>query len=552
MIVHGRVTAKPPPVVAAKDEIIPTPATVGVRQPGVERIHVSTVPRRDLVDERSGDATAAPLPTNMGRPPLPVDVDSPGSGSSAQRSPRSRLQVVNMRTGSPMVGLPVSTPQRTLPASRVAPSRVLRSPPRNLGVRQGSVRSPTQHTRGHVDRNRHFAIPINTPSVRAPERTESGSDHGYPPSPSPNQLPSPPRTQHPNMAPRVAPSVAMVRNQVPAIPLVSPHPLVTHTPHQSASLSAEPQHWMSPTDMPAKRTRPNYSSMTPEEQTRMRNSFDGKFDTLRISFPTWQVTTPPATSSLDHIHDVYENYVRKIVVSINSSQWKIYLVIMFLFIEVVGIKVFSLDMRGYTMSQVRTMHRFDQILVELGEKYYVQGPSNWPVEARICLMAGFNALVFVIIKYLCRYAGEGYAEPIQGAIDTFLGGGPTFQPAARDDVGIPIPPGMQTGTTTGNTTTATGVGNGATMGLGSDPMAAIGNIMSRFMGAGGMNALGGGSTASGGSTGGGSGGEGGFDISRIVASIGNAFTANMAPVDATASSGGGSGAPPRRMPVWSE
>jgi hypothetical protein len=86
------------------------------------------------------------------------------------------------------------------------------------------------------------------------------------------------------------------------------------------------------------------------------------------------------------------------MVSKETGQYKVYLVIFFMFVEVVGVKLLKLNMSGYTMSQLRIMNRYDTLLAELGEKWLVSSGSEWPVEARLLMMATFNAVSLMALN----------------------------------------------------------------------------------------------------------------------------------------------------------
>lgn len=258
---------------------------------------------------------------------------------------------------------------------------------------------------------------------------------------------------------------------------------------------------------PIKPPRPNYAAMTVAQQGEMRSQFRAKFGILRQSFPQWQVVDPPESATLDQWHDIYEGYVRQIIVSLNCNQWKVYLVIAFLAIEVFCIKVLGLDARGFTMSQVKIMNRYDQVLVELGEKYYVQGPSNWPVEARILMMAAFNGVIFIAVKYLSKWlGGDSMASGIQSVVDQFLSGGNLFgAPVQRDAQGIPIPPGMAP-------QQAASPQPGAPQPAASSGLDGLAGMLSGLMN-----------------------GQGGsqVDLTSMLANLGNAITSNMRPAGST-------------------
>lgn len=259
--------------------------------------------------------------------------------------------------------------------------------------------------------------------------------------------------------------------------------------------------------LPVRPQRPNYGVMSDQQRGDVFVQFSAKYGILQTSFPAWNIVPPPTTWTLDQVHDDYEAKVKQIIVSLNCNQWKVYLVIMFLAIEAFGIKVLGLDFRGFTMSQVKIMQRYDQVLVELGEKYYVQGASNWPIEARIMMMAGFNGVIFIAVKYLSKWlGGDAMSGNLQGFVDQFLGGGNLFSAGTqqRDQFGIPVVPG-----TVPNAATAQ-EGGPVPSTEAANPLGALGGMFSNFMNQG---------TAGGAPT----------DMSTMLANLGNMFTSNMKP-----------------------
>jgi hypothetical protein len=312
----------------------------------------------------------------------------------------------------------------------------------------------------------------------------------------------PPRAEVPQLNVRPVGIVGTATTQRPpeAAPEATPPPAVTgYNPNVQQAAPTAP--------------RPNYSAMSEDQQADMRNMFRAKFGTLRASFTEWNIQDPSDTMSLDKIHDSYEGYVKQIMVSLNSSQWKVYLVIFFLAIEVFGIKVLGINFKGYTKSQVKLLSRYDRLLVELGEKYYVQGASQWSTETRFIMMAGFNAVIFCVVKYLSKWlGGDAMAETIQGFVDQMMGGGSMFTSSGpqKDENGLTIVPSesvKQQAASQGNDSTG-----GLASLLGGGDGGGIASMLGSLMGGGG------GESASG----------GGMDMSSMIANVGNMLTKSMA------------------------
>jgi len=169
--------------------------------------------------------------------------------------------------------------------------------------------------------------------------------------------------------------------------------------------------------------RPDYNRLSLEQQLYLKSEFKVKFSILRANYPQWQIIEIHDSFTLDQIHDLYEYYIRQIMVTKESGNYKVYLVVFFMVVEVIGVKILKLNMSGYTMSQLRRMHQYDQLLIELGEKWLVDGGSNWPVEARLLMTATFNAVIFLGVKYLCNWMGvEGLSDTIQNFLDAMING----------------------------------------------------------------------------------------------------------------------------------
>jgi hypothetical protein len=177
---------------------------------------------------------------------------------------------------------------------------------------------------------------------------------------------------------------------------------------------------------------PNYSAMSPVEQAQHRAHFRNRFGILRDSWPNYHIPDYGDDIPLEHIHAQYDIYVRHIHISNDVDQYKVYIVIMFLLIELFCTKI-GLNIGGYTVAQMRSMNKYERLLVELGETNYktsaaanggVPQQSSWPVEVRIFFMALVNAVTFIIIKMLANFIGEGIATTIVDALSSYLSGTP--------------------------------------------------------------------------------------------------------------------------------
>ena len=322
-----------------------------------------------------------------------------------------------------------------------------------------------------------------------------------------------------------SPPIKKRRNFSPIHVAATAAPTVTASPTGAAVARgpAETVAAQSPAQGP---TRPNYRAMDEDEQQRFRTEFNVKLSILRRSFPEYNFADFPETATLDAVHDIYAGYVKQVVIALNCSQYRIFLVIMFLALEAFGVKVLKLNMGGFTLVQMRTMNRYDSILIELGEKYYISGPSGWPAEMRLVFMAVMSAITFIVVKWLSSYiGGEAAMQPIQNAIEELMTGGFSMSNAASLPAGVPSIP-----TAASVATGAVATGVAATAAVAPAPAAGGGfdfmGMINGFMG-----------------------GQGSEGIKDLIGKVGSTFINSnsqaSAAVQATAAP---AGAAPRRRP----
>ena len=174
---------------------------------------------------------------------------------------------------------------------------------------------------------------------------------------------------------------------------------------------------------------PNYSVMTREEQAQHRANFRMRFGILRDAWPSYHIPDVPDELPLEQVHAQYDIYVRHIHISRDADRYKVYLVILWLLIELFCIKI-GLNIGGYTTLQMRSMSKYDTLLIELGESNYrtsggiAAEQSSWPVEARILFTSLVSAVAFIIIKMLASYTGETMATSIMDVLTSYLTGTP--------------------------------------------------------------------------------------------------------------------------------
>ena len=69
-------------------------------------------------------------------------------------------------------------------------------------------------------------------------------------------------------------------------------------------------------------------------------------------------------------------------------------------------KFLKIDMTGFAEQQILSMNQYDTLLVELGEKQRFQVPSQLPVELKLLLLVGLNAIIFIVSKMFLKSSGD--------------------------------------------------------------------------------------------------------------------------------------------------
>ena len=130
-----------------------------------------------------------------------------------------------------------------------------------------------------------------------------------------------------------------------------------------------------------------------------------KFDLLRKSYPGSTIPEYTIHTELSVLEKAYNDCVRRLSLDSTVENYKTYLVYGFMGCEFIFGNFLGFDMQGFTQQQIISMHSYEKLLIELGEKSYVPSGSNWPVELRLLFMIIMNAAFFIISKMMMKKTG---------------------------------------------------------------------------------------------------------------------------------------------------
>ena len=153
-----------------------------------------------------------------------------------------------------------------------------------------------------------------------------------------------------------------------------------------------------------------------------------KFDLLRKSYPASNIPEYTIHTDLSTMEKSYADCVRRLSLDSSVESYKTYLVYGFMGCEFIFGNFLGFDMQGFTQQQLISMHSYEKLLIELGEKSYVPTGSKWPVELRLLFMIIMNAAFFIISKMMMRKTGANLMNMINGMNG---GGTPSTNPAQK-------------------------------------------------------------------------------------------------------------------------
>jgi len=130
-----------------------------------------------------------------------------------------------------------------------------------------------------------------------------------------------------------------------------------------------------------------------------------KFDLLKKSYPVSNIPDYTIHTDLVTMQKSYDDCVRRLSLDSSVESYKTYLVYGFMGVEFILGNFLGFDMQGFTQQQIISMHSYEKLLIELGEKSYVPSGSSWPVELRLLFMIIMNAAFFVISKMMMKKTG---------------------------------------------------------------------------------------------------------------------------------------------------
>lgn len=155
-----------------------------------------------------------------------------------------------------------------------------------------------------------------------------------------------------------------------------------------------------------------------EAAAKRRNEVYFQYQVLKRMHPSAPIPEFTMYSDPDLMAQKYEMIAKKLSLDSSVENWKRYMIIFVMGLEVVLGKM-SFDVEGFAQQQLIQMNTYDSLLVEMAEKSYTpNGKSKWPVEVRLLMMLTVNMAMFIVCRMIQKRTGTNLLGSINQQLNT--------------------------------------------------------------------------------------------------------------------------------------
>jgi hypothetical protein len=161
------------------------------------------------------------------------------------------------------------------------------------------------------------------------------------------------------------------------------------------------------------KTIPNIEYMNKDtEEDDLKRELLLKFELLKKANHNGSIPEYTIYSDYKVMKQTYDTIRKGLSIDKSVNQYKTYLVGGFMFVEYFLGCWMGFSMKGFTDQQISNMNSYEQLLIELGEKSYVEEESQWPVELRLLGLIVTNAALFIVSQLIAEKTGSNIMNMI--------------------------------------------------------------------------------------------------------------------------------------------
>ena len=175
-----------------------------------------------------------------------------------------------------------------------------------------------------------------------------------------------------------------------------------------------------------------YAGMTPEEKEAMeKEEFIWRFRILKKKYKNPSIEIPDYNehSDLPTMKRNYDRTIKELYLAESVETYRSYLLGSWIVMEFVSTQWLAIDLSGFTVQQTKMMHKYDSLLIELGEKSRERWGMNLPIEVRLLGFILLQAGIFYLGKIIASKFGNNVSEIFKGV----TGQPPDIKPSKKDD-----------------------------------------------------------------------------------------------------------------------
>jgi len=155
---------------------------------------------------------------------------------------------------------------------------------------------------------------------------------------------------------------------------------------------------------------PDEIDMMPKTDDELRTFWITRIQTIKLRFPDVIIPRNAATMSWQELRKVYYMELDRCSITKNVDSIKMIMIVMFFIAEGIVSNIFKIDCVGFAAHSMRSMHRYDRLLIELGEKSYSAFGENWPIEFRLAGMVMLNMVIYCLAKFIFKKTGQDMSD----------------------------------------------------------------------------------------------------------------------------------------------
>lgn len=175
-----------------------------------------------------------------------------------------------------------------------------------------------------------------------------------------------------------------------------------------------------------------YAGMTPEEKESMeKEEFIWRFRILKKKYknPTVDIPEYNEHSDLPTMKRNYDRTIKELYLDESVETYRSYLLGSWIVMEFISTQWLAVDLSGFTVQQTKMMHKYDSLLIELGEKSRERWGMNLPIEVRLLGFVILQAGIFYLGKIIASKFGNNVSELFKGV----AGLPPDIKPSKKED-----------------------------------------------------------------------------------------------------------------------